>query len=174
MMCLLIVCNQGDSVSESRFSVLPKDDPSERNSVVSTITPVSGIIEQDTSSSSLSPHHLRGSACSSTGSLQLSESNGSLHGKTMLDRKRKERHESTSQGQEKKVIRSVSDDESLNDSDRNGDFRRTLSHDSFNSKKHENNNLPHHQLLGYAVEMVRKKFIKFSVIPIKSFFLHFS
>ncbi|ODM91333.1 hypothetical protein Ocin01_15349, partial [Orchesella cincta] len=127
---------KGDSVSESRFSIIPKDDPSERE-VVSITS-----IEQE----ALSPHR-RGSA--SIGNLQLqglSDSNGSLHGKTMLDRKRKERHESTSQGQEKKVIRSVSDDESINDCQKNGDFRRTLSHDSFSTKKEQH-------ILGYTIEM---------------------
>ncbi|CAL8106512.1 unnamed protein product [Orchesella dallaii] len=127
---------QGDSVSESRFSIIPKDDPSDREAVSITS------IEQEIVS-----QHRRGSA--SIGSLQLqglSDSNGSLHGKTMLDRKRKERHESTSQGQEKKVIRSVSDDESVNDCHKNSDFRRTLSHDSFSTKKDQH-------ILGYTIEM---------------------
>lgn len=159
-MCVLIVTGvQGDSVSESRFSVPLKDDQSERRSSLSMQASAADIGQEV-----LSLSNRTGAGCSGGGMQQrLSEvsvgGSGSL-GKIVLDRKRKERHESTSQGQEKKVIRSVSDDESLIiDSGKNCDFRRTLSHDSFNPRKEQN------QLLGYTVEMVHKHTIgKASVV----------
>ncbi|CAG7724270.1 unnamed protein product [Allacma fusca] len=51
----------------------------------------------------------------------------------MCDRKRKERHESCSQGQEKKVIRSLSHDDPKLESDveKGNNFRRTQSNDNF-------------------------------------------
>lgn len=146
-MCLPIVTAvQGDSVSESRFSVLPRDD--DQSEIYSVSTSGSGGSEQE----ALSQSQPSQSGSSVSGSLQQFQRLPDLNsgnGKTLLDRKRKERHESTSQGQEKKVIRSVSDDESLIDSDKSVDFRRTQSHGSFNPRK------DHNLLLGYTIEMVQ-------------------
>ncbi len=148
-MCLLIVTAvQGDSVSESRFSVLPRDD--DQSEIFSVSTSGTGGSEQEVLSQSRPSQ--RGSVSGSLQNFQRLPDLNSGNGKTLLDRKRKERHESTSQGQEKKVIRSVSDDESLIDSDKSVDFRRTQSHGSFNPRK------DHNLLLGYTIEMVHKLF----------------
>lgn len=150
-MCLLIVTAvQGDSVSESRFSVLPRDDDQSEIFSVSTIGIGTGGSEQEALSQSQPSQ--RGSVSGSLQHFQRLPELNSGNGKTLLDRKRKERHESTSQGQEKKVIRSVSEDESLIDSDKSVDFRRTQSHGSFNPGK------DHNLLLGYTIEMVHKLF----------------
>lgn len=143
---------QGDSVSESRCSVAPKDDQSESCSW-STRSSGTGIVHD-----ALSPSNGRASTSDSSGygSLQqhgfcdISGGSGSgMHGKAVCDRKRKERQESQSQGQEKKVSRSVSGGGGCEPSDtsRNGDFRRALSQDGFSGR---NENL----ISGYTVEMV--------------------